>query len=55
MPAVDTLLTLLVEDSRNIAARMAAAGSTAKTKPEEPGTTPARRATPRRPGSGRIG
>ena len=28
MPTVDTLLTLLVEDSRNIAARMAAAGLT---------------------------
>ena len=26
MPAVDTLLTLFLEDSRNIAARMAAAG-----------------------------
>ena len=26
MPAVDTLLTLLVEDTRNIAAGMAAAG-----------------------------
>jgi hypothetical protein len=26
MPAVDTLLTLLVEDARNIATRMAAAG-----------------------------
>ena len=26
MPAVDTLLTLLLEDTRNISARMAAAG-----------------------------